>query len=646
MTENFPLLNEIDNELNSDNIDWNKNAFQTLLTSNLPMTTVYYYAIDVGLRRLESSLYEAYWDVTIDALNDLSQFLFHILSTDDINSYLYEAKCQLLLYASIAIIKLHTIRRRSINEARMACAAMSLLLLEQSQPYEPPSIKNQYSSCMRSMRLRYFRRTLMIGHWLPTLSQSQLNGIQLNHERYIETITENLFTSVSLRDKINEFIDDVLLKSDNDEDDLQDANGFVIIRRFPKYNEKTIEKYNDLMHLAFVHTLNQLNKDPTEKLVYCVWILCCMIEVDRLSLGVFSNCIIGEHFPVEPIDFEQKPITIESLNERDIIVFLLLCAQQNHHNHTENSLLHPYLLYCSSCLCTQQQKTWWQAALQRISSSKFIDHLATIRLDEEKCLQYPPKSILLQTAKYLFKAAQTAYEQHSNHSASSYEQYAIQYLQTAKAINKNHEAMILSQTSQTKNDKLFVFRSCQLSIDENNGSNDKLIKQCEKLARHCDELKLLPQPELPKMSSPIVESFYDENEDEKSTTIKSSIFVTPTADRADGGSDQTSEQILLLPPLPLIDSMQSIAETNETSTTTAAAASPPIVDVLVSHMNSVNQWINRFCVDNDGIQNDIQTIRDRLERLNRATSQMIFSNVKLFQSNPNANNDRHSPSES
>ncbi|CAF4316402.1 unnamed protein product [Adineta steineri] len=70
MTKNFPLLNEIDDELNLNNIDWNKNAFQTLLTSNLPMTTIFYYAIDVGLRRLENSLYEPYWDVTADALNE------------------------------------------------------------------------------------------------------------------------------------------------------------------------------------------------------------------------------------------------------------------------------------------------------------------------------------------------------------------------------------------------------------------------------------------------------------------------------------------------------------------------------------------------------------------------------------------------
>ena len=30
-TQNFPLLNEIDEHHNSNNIDWNKNAFETLL---------------------------------------------------------------------------------------------------------------------------------------------------------------------------------------------------------------------------------------------------------------------------------------------------------------------------------------------------------------------------------------------------------------------------------------------------------------------------------------------------------------------------------------------------------------------------------------------------------------------------------------
>jgi hypothetical protein len=29
--QNFPLLKEIDEQINLENIDWNKNAFQTLL---------------------------------------------------------------------------------------------------------------------------------------------------------------------------------------------------------------------------------------------------------------------------------------------------------------------------------------------------------------------------------------------------------------------------------------------------------------------------------------------------------------------------------------------------------------------------------------------------------------------------------------
>lgn len=83
----FPLLNQIDQGTFSNDLDWNKNAFQTLLvnsfelhlslkipfhfqTSNLPAKTVFHYAINVGLQRLENSLYETYWDVTADALNE------------------------------------------------------------------------------------------------------------------------------------------------------------------------------------------------------------------------------------------------------------------------------------------------------------------------------------------------------------------------------------------------------------------------------------------------------------------------------------------------------------------------------------------------------------------------------------------------
>ena len=84
---NFPLLTQIDENLGAQTIEWNENAFQTLLvkrrndfsrstknvflqTSNLPRRTIFYYALDVALRRLEQSLYETFWDATADALSE------------------------------------------------------------------------------------------------------------------------------------------------------------------------------------------------------------------------------------------------------------------------------------------------------------------------------------------------------------------------------------------------------------------------------------------------------------------------------------------------------------------------------------------------------------------------------------------------
>jgi hypothetical protein len=71
---------------------------------------------------------------------------------------------------------------------------------------------------------------------------------------------DHLFPAVSLRDKINGFIDNCLL-SNNDGNDIPESeatsSGFVFIRRFPKFNEKNIEKHSDLMHIGLVNTLNQ-----------------------------------------------------------------------------------------------------------------------------------------------------------------------------------------------------------------------------------------------------------------------------------------------------------------------------------------------------------------------------------------------------
>ncbi|CAF3931051.1 unnamed protein product, partial [Rotaria sordida] len=402
--KNFPLLNQIDEGIYFNDIDWNKNAFQILLTSNLPTKTIFYYAIDVGLRRLENSLYENYWDVTEDALNDLSQFVFNTSIDKDVDDYLYEAKCQLLMYSAIAIIKMNTIRRRSLHDAKMACATICLLLLERNKSYEISSIKNEYSSCIRSMHCRYLKRIFIIVQWLSTLSKIQINDIQTNYERYITIIINQLFSTILLSDKINNFIDKNLFDNNLNDDDDVTSNDFVFVRYFPIFNEDIIDKYNDLMYMGFISTLNQFKNNLVRKLICHIWTLCCMIESNRISLEIINSSTIREHFSLSPIDFEQKSIKIESLNERDIIVFLLLCAQQNIHLHDNNSILHPYLLFSLSHLCTQQQKNWWQTAMEQTSSNEFIDHLAIIRLNDEQISQHPPKPIILETARILLKS--------------------------------------------------------------------------------------------------------------------------------------------------------------------------------------------------------------------------------------------------
>lgn len=69
---------------------------------------------------------------------------------------------------------------------------------------------------------------------------------------------EHLFTAVSVRDRMNEFIEYCLLNNGSDRPDKEAiSSGFVFIRRFPRFNEKTIEKYRDPMHIGLVNTLQQ-----------------------------------------------------------------------------------------------------------------------------------------------------------------------------------------------------------------------------------------------------------------------------------------------------------------------------------------------------------------------------------------------------
>ncbi|CAF4338557.1 unnamed protein product [Rotaria sp. Silwood2] len=536
-------------------------------------------------------------------LKRYSQFLFNTSINKDVDDYLYEAKCQLLMYSAIAIIKMNTIRRRSIHDAKMACATICLLLLERIQ-------------------------------WLSTLSKIQINNIQTNYERY-------LFSTISLSDKINNFIDKNLFDNNLNDDDVTSSD-FVFVRHFPIFNEDIIDKYNDLMYMGFVSTLNQFKNNLVRKLICYIWTLCCMIESNRISLGIISSSTIREHFSLSPIDFEQKPIKIESLNERDIIVFLLLCAQQNLHLHDNDSILHPYLLFSLSHLCTQEQKNWWQTAMEQSSSNEFIDHLATIRLNDERISQHPPKLIILETARILLKSAKNLYEQHATRAASSYEQYAIRYLQVAKR-NQNNQGLSdsLNKTNMpvNKQDKLFFFYS-QKTINTNQKYIEQLIEECEKLPQKCDELKSLPEPESPRTSSPTIEQRKDidisaalspvvveKEERQHSEITDSTLFTTPPSIKTHDVDVQTFLQFPLSPP-PIV-TMVPIEEIIE------ASSEPPLpfyADMIFSHMNNVNQWINKFCLDHEIIQNDINIIRDRLEKINRVTSQMMFSNMKISSS--------------
>jgi hypothetical protein len=58
---------------------------------------------------------------------------------------------------------------------------------------------------------------------------------------------------------MNSFIDKHLF-SNNVNDDDATSSGFVFIRRFPAFNEKIIEKYDDLMNMGLANTLNQCKK--------------------------------------------------------------------------------------------------------------------------------------------------------------------------------------------------------------------------------------------------------------------------------------------------------------------------------------------------------------------------------------------------
>ncbi len=158
------------------------------------------------------------------------------------------------------------------------------------------------------------------------------------------------------------------------------------------------------------------------------------------SLGL-NDCITREHFSLTPIDFEQKPILIQSLNKQDVIVntkytYLVLniclifikldfssfmCTTKCTFIWRRFNITSIFTLFFISFMYTKSEilvanSNWTNVKINSREInyfifqdsffspwSEFVDHLATIRLDEERINQYPPNIIILRTAKILFK---------------------------------------------------------------------------------------------------------------------------------------------------------------------------------------------------------------------------------------------------
>ena len=167
--------------------------------------------------------------------------------------------------------------------------------------------------------------------------------------------------------------------------------------------------------------------------------------------------------------------------------------------------MHPYLLYSSTHLCTQQQKLWWQTVLEDLKpANDFYDHLATIRLDEDRLLQFPPKSILFNTARILFEQALKLFSDNLDQYALalSYEQYADHYFKMAKKDRNLSDSLNKSSTTtNTRSEKLFFFYVQKFIQSVEKNPTDS----CEKLAQKCEEMKSKIDAETQRTSSPTVE---------------------------------------------------------------------------------------------------------------------------------------------
>ena len=97
-----------------------------------------------------------------------------------------------------------------------------------------------------------------------------------------------------------------------------------------------------------------------------------MIEAGCVSLGgrrmriqwmsqvasfhlVLNNHFIREHFSSTPIDFEQKPITMNSLNEKDLIVRQQLSSADQCPKRSPSSLFRSFFFYALNKMCTSTE---------------------------------------------------------------------------------------------------------------------------------------------------------------------------------------------------------------------------------------------------------------------------------------------------
>lgn len=113
--------------------------------------------------------------------------------------------------------------------------------------------------------------------------------------------------------------------------------------------------------------------------------------------------------------------------------------------------------------------------------------------------------------------------------------------------------------------------------------------------------------------SPVV--VIDKEEHKHSEGFNSTLFATPPSIKTRDADVQTFIKSPSPSPPPPPPPMPIQEEEGEEEEKIIEPSLPPYIDLIFSHMNEVNQWINQFCADNESIENDINIIRVRLKKI-------------------------------